>query len=1651
MYRRTVTLSLLTHLFAASTILTPVVGHALQVTGPSSSVLPYLDTHLPGVTVESILTVNDGTIPKAGGGTTRMVGIPDGLGVIDGAELTPADPDHFYLLVNHEISASQGIVRDHGNAGSFVSKWKISKATHEVVEGDDLIKQTFSWDESAGNFVTSNLTFDRLCSADRPATSALFNSASGRGSQEIFYLNGEETFGGRAFAHQVTGTNAGTSYHLPHFGYAAFENVLLSPTEQDATVAIMLDDASNGEVYVYVGQKTAAGSEVERAGLMNGNLYAIAVEGKPYELDDNLNAAIANSETFTLKLIGTPGDRPMDGADMEARGTNTISPVDATQHFESLKMGGPEDGVWDTRPGMEGVFYFATKGTSSNGINAPTRLWKLSFDDIADPSAGGTLSLLLDGPANRLGSLDNMTFAIINGEAKLFIQEDLGSDVRLSKIWEYDIASAQLEEIAAHDAERFVEGGSQFITTNEESSGIISLGDALGEGWFAATVQVHSNAGLAASTEQVEHGQLVLLNIAGRNADLQRQPIISSGDLWNYRVDGTDPGNNWNQPGFTIDANWNTTTDGVPTGPVPTSLGYGEAVGALVSDLVQPTTPRAASYYFRREFNLANPADVTLFDLYMKVDDGAVVYINGVEVARYNMDLNLVADNSTYASANEAAERDWKHIAITSESVPLQASGNVIAVSVHQENSGSSDMRMDMELFAWNASPDAGPLPVTPENLIIGNITETGLELSWNTVNNADFLRIERQAQGDVAWEVIEDEYPGEFTTYTDNELQSGVTYNYRLVAHNIHGRSAQSAIASATTLVSLVPVIFEENFDVSNSFGQFSVIDVAEPNAAWSWVLWDFGSTGAVQGNNYGSGNGPTEDWLITTNPINFLFYRNETLQYDSQISFSGPAPQVLVSTDYDPAVHFDPNQANWTLINEDTSANGELTPVGPFDLSAVGNTAYLAFKYTGNGGSGGQSARFTLDDVLIKGDCGYDFEGAENTDVAANPSSHWTVVNAGSAYGWQYDTRADQQGALNNNFGSPAGGSSDGIEADDWLISPPLNLAGPLSGVDFDYYENYGDTLSQPLSLLVTANYTGDPSTTAWSDITPSGLDGSTSDAWIQVSSQVFGLTGSDVRIAFRYQSAGNGGGTTKRIGIDNVCLTVPGGPLEAGFNYNRQGGNVTFVPSVSGGLPPYQLNWDFGDGYTSGEDAPTHEYTQAGNYIVTLTVTDDEGGEVVITLDQPVVVTQFTVPEKRADVRIATFNTSMNRPASGTLAQALAAGDDSQIQQVAEVIQRANPDIVLLNEFDQIYDANGHFDRAATETSIEDFKRNYLQVAQAADTEAVYYDYIYVAPVNTGVPSGLDFNNNGVTTDPDDAFGFGVFPGQYGMVLLSKHKIMEHQVRTFQKFRWKDMPGALLPPDPNDTDGDGDTSSYYNKDELDVFRLSSKSHWDIPVRVHGVGIVHILASHPTPPVFDDGTSGIDTDVADWNGLRNHDEIRFWSDYVNFSKSRYIYDDREWERAGEHVPHWRRGGLRPNARFVIMGDMNADPVDGDASYDPASLLLSSGQVDTSVTPTSAGALEQVPDSYNNRENKTASFNLRADYVLPSIAGWDYRQGWVFWPLSTDLEADLLNASDHRMVVIDVDRERRFGRFFEWLFHWKHHDAAFPADKKHQ
>ncbi len=361
----------------------------------------------------------------------------------------------------------------------------------------------------------------------------------------------------------------------------------------------------------------------------------------------------------------------------------------------------------------------------------------------------------------------------------------------------------------------------------------------------------------------------------------------------------------------------------------------------------------------------------------------------------------------------------------------------------------------------------------------------------------------------------------------------------------------------------------------------------------------------------------------------------------------------------------------------------------------------------------------------------------------------------------------------------------------------------------------------------------------------------------------------------------------------------------------------------------------------------------------------------------------------------IRFATFNCSLNRNAAHQLIDDLSSQDNRQAKQVAEVLQTIRPDVVLLNEFD--------FDSDKQAATL--FCKNYLAVPQG-DSQAINYPFVYSAPVNTGVDSGFDLNGDGKKNGPDDGFGFGRHPGQYGMVVLSKFPIDESNVRTFQKFKWADMPNGLWPIDPVTS------KPFYNDDIKGVFRLSSKSHWDVPITIDGQSI-HFLVCHPTPPVFDG--------IEDRNGARNHDEIRFWADYIDEKMSAYIYDDQG-----------NKGGLPAGSLFVIAGDMNADPQDGD-NRDNVILQVLDSPLIADPKPTSKGAVEAArTQSKKNAEHKgdaamdTSDFddrsvgNLRIDYVLPSRTLTVEGAG-VFWPDSSEPNSRLSTASDHHPVWVEV------------------------------
>ena len=473
------------------------MANGQNVTGPSSSQTPYLLPEATGVKFTSIITVND----KVNGYTT--CGLLDGAGAYDNGDGT------FTMLINHEMGSTSGAVRAHGATGAFVSKWVINKSDLSVVSGTDLIQRIYLWNGTGYDLYNPttpslNARTSRFCSGDLPAVSAFYNAATGKGTRERIFMNGEESGSeGRGFAHIATGANSGSTYELPYLGKFSWENSVANMGTGDKTVVAGTDDAGGGQVYIYVGDKKTTGNDIEKAGLTGGNLYGISVTGYLNESNGTIPAA---GTAFTLYNFGTVHNTT--GATLQTNSVNNA----VTGWLR------PEDALWDPQH-PEDLYVLTT-----NGFGSPSRMWKFHFNNINDMTQGGTVTAVCDGTEGQ-EMFDNMG---IDNFGHILIQGAPGGNNYNALIWEYNTATDALVKLAKHDPARFETGGASFLTNNEEASGIFDAQDILGPGWFLLVDQAHYSV----SGQAVEGGQiLAMYNPSTANANPEVSLESNSTDI----------------------------------------------------------------------------------------------------------------------------------------------------------------------------------------------------------------------------------------------------------------------------------------------------------------------------------------------------------------------------------------------------------------------------------------------------------------------------------------------------------------------------------------------------------------------------------------------------------------------------------------------------------------------------------------------------------------------------------------------------------------------------------------------------------------------------------------------------------------------------------------------------------------------------------------------------------------------------------------------------------------------------------------------------------------------------------------------------------------------------------------------------------------
>jgi hypothetical protein len=332
----------------------------------------------------------------------------------------------------------------------------------------------------------------------------------------------------------------------------------------------------------------------------------------------------------------------------------------------------------------------------------------------------------------------------------------------------------------------------------------------------------------------------------------------------------------------------------------------------------------------------------------------------------------------------------------------------------------------------------------------------------------------------------------------------------------------------------------------------------------------------------------------------------------------------------------------------------------------------------------------------------------------------------------------------------------------------------------------------------------------------------------------------------------------------------------------------------------------------------------------------------------------------------LRVATWNVELSRKGPGVLIRDMTSGKDAQVLAAISHILQAEPDILVLTGIDTDYE--GHTAQA------------FAAALASAGTE---YPYVFSRISNAGQFSGRDLDKDGRLGEAQDAQSYGDFHGQGGLAVLSRLTIETGGIKDFSTLLWRDLPDARLP------------ANFYDPQDLDVLRLSSANHWDVPV-VWGDAKINVLAFYATTPVFDGDE--------DRNGWRNADEIALWRHHLD----------------------GRLDVSAPRAPFVVIGDANLDPNDGDGHLFEMQKLLADPRLQD-PQPRSEHAQDIAnADHRGDAALDTADWddpvpgNLRVDYVLPS-ADLKVIDAGVSWSMALGDEGALFR---HGLVWVDITRQ---------------------------
>ena len=523
-------LAIATSIAALSTFATPAYAAA--------------PTYMEAVASSATLT----PIASAGDmiGSYLVPGIPDGLGVIKNGNT-------LRIITNHEWSATNAVAAGRTTAGglvsgSFLSDMTYDIATQKVTKAVDLFKDVVWYDYATGKYgntpgapagaavkdaygtLNHSYLLNRFCSGSLSPAGAFYDKASGTGIKDALFFAGEEgSDESRGFATNLTN---GQLVQLPALGLSAWENFIPARTTTKNTVIMGNEDgdAKDSQLWMYMGTKTKTGTWFEKAGLTNGKSYVLAAAASaPVANDYEIREKYGKNKPFAVTFAAV---------DIKANGKAQNIEANA----KGIELARVEDGHFD--PNKPNDFYFVTTQSDSEptgkkvvGATTPNpatptvsrdggALWRLRFVDANKPFLGSTLELLLDGSEDiYMSKPDNMT---VDSLGNVLIQEDPGNNAHLARIVSYRISDGKVGTIARFKADYFTTGATGFITSDEESSGIVDVSAELRTSktdkasYYMFVAQIHAtpakarpdmDATDATLAKAIEGGQWYILKI----------------------------------------------------------------------------------------------------------------------------------------------------------------------------------------------------------------------------------------------------------------------------------------------------------------------------------------------------------------------------------------------------------------------------------------------------------------------------------------------------------------------------------------------------------------------------------------------------------------------------------------------------------------------------------------------------------------------------------------------------------------------------------------------------------------------------------------------------------------------------------------------------------------------------------------------------------------------------------------------------------------------------------------------------------------------------------------------------------------------------------------------------------------------------------